>query len=333
MTVIDRMSSYFSKIIERLAPQFMASLRDGAARRILRHPVLRQRVIDQISFSEYLNEMVDLRPSAVLEVLIAAHSHAVYERVVHCPDFIDSVDVTPIAEPCLHKFALSLHDTYVSQSVIDLFSHASGATLYYGQEGEDALLARILDLSQRGFFVDVGAHHPIRFSNTYYLYRAGWRGVNIDATPGSMDLFRKIRPKDINIECAISDSGEPLLMHLFEEGALNTSDASLVEQYIRLGWKPSRTLEMIPRTLVGILDEVLPVGQRINVMNIDVEGNELCVLRSNDWERYRPDVIILEVLDTQLSDLVGHPSVAFLRERGYAVVSKLLNSTILRCEG
>ena len=66
------------------------------------------------------------------------------------------------------------------------------------------LLDRFLCQRPSGFYVDVGAHHPIRFSNTFRLYRKGWRGLNIDANPGSMKRFHHTRPRDINIEAAVS---------------------------------------------------------------------------------------------------------------------------------
>ena len=65
----------------------------------------------------------------------------------------------------------------------------------YSQEGEDLLVDRFLDCKPLGFYVDVGARRPKRFSNTYRLYRRGWRGLNIDANPGSMAPFRRIRPR------------------------------------------------------------------------------------------------------------------------------------------
>jgi len=64
----------------------------------------------------------------------------------------------------------------------------------YSQEGEDMILRRIFEDNETGFYVDVGAHHPARFSNTNYFYKRGWRGLNIDAMPGSMSKFKKYRP-------------------------------------------------------------------------------------------------------------------------------------------
>jgi hypothetical protein len=74
----------------------------------------------------------------------------------------------------------------------------------YSQEGEDRVLAHVLDIGRRdpGFYVDVGAHHPQRFSNTYAFYLAGWRGLNIEPRPGSLSLFQRLRPRDINLNLA-----------------------------------------------------------------------------------------------------------------------------------
>jgi len=75
----------------------------------------------------------------------------------------------------------------------------------YSQEGEDLILERFFEGMNTGFYVDVGAFHPKRFSNTYIFYKKGWHGINIDARPGSMKLFNFVRPRDINLEIPISN--------------------------------------------------------------------------------------------------------------------------------
>src|SRR3954469_4320493 len=82
------------------------------------------------------------------------------------------------------------------------------ARIAFSQEGEDLLLARMFEHQSEGFYVDVGAHHPQRFSNTHLLHQRGWRGINIDATPGSMAAFRRARPHDVNLEIAIAADRE-----------------------------------------------------------------------------------------------------------------------------
>ena len=91
------------------------------------------------------------------------------------------------------------------------------ANLCYSQNGEDLILNRFLENKEKGFFIDVGAHHPIRFSNTYLFYKKGWSGINIDAMPGSMTKFNKIRPKDINIEKGVGIKNDKLIFYQFNE--------------------------------------------------------------------------------------------------------------------
>ena len=75
----------------------------------------------------------------------------------------------------------------------------------YSQEGEDMVLERIFAGKKGGFYVDVGAHHPRRFSNTYFFYRKGWKGINIEPNPEAIHAFQSDRKRDTNLQCGISD--------------------------------------------------------------------------------------------------------------------------------
>lgn len=218
----------------------------------------------------------------------------------------------------------------VPETLVGACEATLGGQVHYSQEGEDVLVLRFLDWKRDGFFVDVGAHHAIRFSNTYALYRRGWRGVNIDATPGSMASFNALRPEDTNIEAAISDRTTRLIFHMFTEGALNTFDADLADSYIASGHALKERIELATRPLADVLDEVVPAGRRIDLLSVDVEGAELAVLQSNDWVRFAPEIIILEALETELAEVGQQPCIAYLAGKGYRPVSFLANSVILR---
>jgi hypothetical protein len=201
--------------------------------------------------------------------------------------------------------------------------------LTFSQEGEDLILLRLFADRPPGFFVDVGAHHPFRFSNTFLLYNAGWRGINIDATPGSMQAFQQFRPDDINIECFVGDPATEKTFTIYNEPALNTGSKEIVgarplpsDKY----W-PVSTATMQPRGLSGILDQYVPNGTSIALLNIDVEGGEQEVLESNDWSRYRPEIILIEQLSTGIDESLRHPTTKFLNERNYRLVAKAFNSS------
>jgi FkbM family methyltransferase len=160
----------------------------------------------------------------------------------------------------------------------------------------------------------------------------GWRGINLDAMPGSMDAFARKRPRDINLEVAIAEAEGVLTYHAFSEPALNTFSAPLAETYRAIpGVRLLRTTEIACRRLATVLDEALPPGTPIDLLSVDVEGLDLEVLRSNDWSRFRPDVVLVESLDApDLAGLAGDATARFLSERGYAPIAKTVNTLFFR---
>lgn len=273
--------------------------------RLFTFPELRKKLFPQL-LSLYFEEFLPLLTSAYFPKLFSAFTEAMR----------GSSEKTAL-------FHSLLQSALKDKQLVACFETANYGTFCHGQEGEDILLKQLLCNQTSKFFVDVGAHHPIRFSNTYSLYQSGWRGVNIDATPGSMRLFQELRPEDINIEAVISDLHEPLCFYIFEEGALNTSDVKLAQEYIASGWPLQKTVVLKPQRLSAVLDRSVPCGMEIGMMSIDVEGHELHVLQSNDWEKYRPHIIVLELLDTPLCKLEEHPVSLFLHTQGYTPSSLL----------
>ncbi len=201
----------------------------------------------------------------------------------------------------------------------------------YSQEGEDIVLERFLEDRQTGFYVDIGAHHPKRFSNTYLLYLRGWRGLNVDATPGSMSNFRQVRPRDINVEAAIGAGGKELTFYVFNEPALNTFDKELARKEAVGQYRIVR--EMMIRTipLSELLDTYLPQGVNIDVLSIDTEGLDYEVLCSNDWSRFRPEYVLVECFGAQtITDALAHPACQLLAKENYVMVAKTMSTVIFR---
>ncbi|MDR7306029.1 FkbM family methyltransferase [Rhodoferax saidenbachensis] len=197
----------------------------------------------------------------------------------------------------------------------------------YGQDGEDLILNRLLEGKALGFYVDVGAHHPARFSNTYLFYKRGWFGINIDAMPGSMKKFNQIRPRDTNIECGVAGRAGKLNYYRFNEPALNTFDAAEAE---RKNKPPYRLLDIVQvevERLDVLLRRYVPPSQQIDFLSVDVEGKDEEVLRSNDWSCYRPRFILAETLRADMLVLGDCSVVQFLSTVGYKPVGKAYNTT------
>ena len=165
----------------------------------------------------------------------------------------------------------------------------------YSQEGEDLILSRYFDGQKEGFFIDVGAFHPIRFSNTYLFYRIGWSGINIEARPGSKKLFDQLRKRDINIELPINDSQKELTYYCFNEPALNGFSPLLSDERNGMrNFKVVKEIKMKTNRLDDVLDKYMPLGREIDFMSIDVESLDINVLKSNNWSKYKPKIIVVE---------------------------------------
>lgn len=200
----------------------------------------------------------------------------------------------------------------------------------YSQEGEDMILRRLFEyrnINDGGFYVDVGAHHPQRFSNTYFYYKRNWKGINIDATPGSMKLFEETRERDINLEFAVSDKKELLTYYIFNEPALNSFDKELsLKRNLMKKYSIIEKKDIYTVRLDYILDNYLPINQEIDFLSIDVEGFDFQVLKSNNWEKYRPKVILIELLSKNIDDVINSKPYLFMKKLGYKYYAKTVGT-------
>jgi hypothetical protein len=200
-------------------------------------------------------------------------------------------------------------------------------TVSYSQEGEDLILQRFIGNTKKGFYIDIGAHHPFRFSNTYHFYKQGWHGINVDAMPGSMNAFKKLRPRDINLEIPVSESKQVLTYYIFNEPALNTFSGEEARKKNGLrDYKVVEELRLQTFPLSYILDKYLPQNTLIDFLSIDVEGLDYSVLSSNNWEKYQPSIILIESLQSSLENLRDNEMYAYLHALNYRLIAKTLNT-------
>ena len=206
----------------------------------------------------------------------------------------------------------------------------SKAHLSFSHEGEDRLVMRLLENKKNGFYVDIGAHHPFKYSNTAIFYDQGWRGINIDPNPNTLTLFNAYRKSDINVQCGVGTEGY-LTYYVYKNGAINTFDDNLVKYWRdQQSIHPINSIQVKIRGLASILDQYLN-DHTIDFMNIDTEGFEMQVIESNDWSRFRPRLILLESLSSagSIQEALDTKEIQFLITKGYSVISKCLNTIIL----
>lgn len=207
----------------------------------------------------------------------------------------------------------------------------SKARQSFAQDAEDLVLSSMYTDLTPGFYVDIGAHHPVSRSNSHYYYQLGWRGINIDPAEGMIELFGSARPRDVNLQIAIDLQEGYQTLYQFDDPLLSGLDYRVAKQREHEG-RHRIVGEIAVRTcpLRRVLDEHLPRGQTIDFMSVDVEGTELRVLMSNDWEVYRPGVILVEIIGPiDLGELISSPVIEYLSSVGYKPFARTRLTTFL----
>jgi len=165
--------------------------------------------------------------------------------------------------------------------------------LSYAQNGEDVLLDRVLQ-KKSGFYIDVGAFHPIVDSVTKHFSAIGWRGINIEPNREFVALLQEDRPDDVNLCLAAGrESGEALL-HILKARQGSTISALHFAQLDEDSREGVQKVAVPVKTLAEICAEHAP--DQIDFMKIDVEGAERSVIEGADWHRFRPRILVIEAV-------------------------------------
>jgi FkbM family methyltransferase len=208
------------------------------------------------------------------------------------------------------------------------FDHAFSVS--WSQGGEDLALVSLLSSRPPGRYVDVGAHHPSRFSTTRLLYQQGWSGINIEANPDLLRKFDLERPRDTNLNFAVGTK-DTYFFQIFSEPAISTYVDDWVEKFLAEGAVPVKEVKVQGITLRKIFDDFF-FGAGPDLLCIDAEGSDYEVLMSLDLpslstER-KPKVVLLET-SPPVSTSLQLKQVHYLLEYGYEASLVLPMATVL----
>ena len=169
-------------------------------------------------------------------------------------------------------------------------------------------------------YVDIGCWHPIKASNTYFFHLRKWKGLCIDPNPELKKLYANYRPNDIFINSGIGNSKKPLKYYMLEESSMNTFSYNFIEKN-QLETKIKNIKEVPLHSLKDILDKNLKENDRLDFFDVDVEGLDLEVLKTNDWDKYRPKVIVVES-DNSIKQDINSELVKYLESKDYKLIGK-----------
>lgn len=201
----------------------------------------------------------------------------------------------------------------------------------FANSGEDILLNKLLSRHYKNrFYVDIGAYHPWRLSNTYFFYLRGWRGICVDANPEAIRKFKQARPLDICVNNGVSDEKSQLTYYVLKDefATMNSFDYTTIKKE-GLVDKIKEVITIDCITLESLLDQYLPEpSYKIDLLSLDVEGFDLKVLKGNNWYKHRPTVLCVES-NVLLKSALNEDVVLYLDSQGYELIGKTLTTHTL----
>lgn len=201
----------------------------------------------------------------------------------------------------------------------------------FSQSGEDMIVRGEFEDGYKGVYVDVGAYHPKLFSNTYYFYRRGWKGVVVDPSLEMIEKHKQIRPLDIQVNVGVGKKEKVMEYFVMDKGATNTFDENEMKKSVDLAGRKlleKRMVAVLP--LRKILYQYLDKGVKIDLLSVDTEGMDLEVLQSMDWEKYQPKIVIAEEMEFDYKNWKKSKLVVYMDKVGYELLGITPYSLVFR---
>ncbi len=170
----------------------------------------------------------------------------------------------------------------------------------YSMDGEDLFIVEYFRKKNNGFYIDVGCYHPLHRNNTYLLHKNGWSGINIDIHKFSIDLFNYLRPDDVNLNYAISNANG--MTEMFYQKNLSQL-STIEEQKAKISFQNNiKKFKIQSLTLDTLLEKINFTDKKIDLLDVDVEGADLKVLKGFTIEKFKPELICIEILEKDVKN-------------------------------
>jgi FkbM family methyltransferase len=205
----------------------------------------------------------------------------------------------------------------------------------WAQSGEDLIIAFLLDNElhvKSPTYLDIGAHHPTLLSNTYLFYTRGCRGVLVEPDPVLFETIRKVRGEDVCLQVGVGlGEAREAELYVMSTPTLNTFVREEAERVAAMGVHRIDRVVKVPLVPPNQLLAEHFQGRGPDILSCDVEGLDLEILQSIDYDRFRPTVICVETI-TYADDLSARKLTeipAFLAGKGFEIYADTRINTIL----
>ena len=169
----------------------------------------------------------------------------------------------------------------------------------YAQAGEDLIvdfIAKAMEIDDVTY-LDIGAHHPTQFSNTYLFYKRGFRGVLVEPDPELMASIRTARPRDVCIEAGVGvQAATTAQFFVMSTRTLNTFSEAEAKRYEAMGTQRIEKVLLVPLVMLDDIFADRFSAREPTFVSIDIEGLDFEVLSTLNLNKYRPPIVCIETL-------------------------------------
>ena len=202
----------------------------------------------------------------------------------------------------------------------------------YSISNVDLIINRMFSKINNGVYIDIGCNHPIKFNNTYLLYKRGWKGINLDLDEKSISEFNILRPKDHNLKALISteENIEKEIFFYHDRSAINTVSKNLIS-HRKTKIEEIKIIREKTTTINRIIENSPFQDKKINLMSIDIEDHEYEALKNFNFDKYKVDCIVtechdldqekLEIYNQSIEKVIDHKLYKLLLENNYKLIN------------
>ena len=204
----------------------------------------------------------------------------------------------------------------------------------YSQWGEDQFINQFFKDKIDGIYLDIGCFHPVMYSNTCLLHKKGWRGINIDINPTSIDLFNILRPKDTNLCTTINEIKKTFEIYYDDPfSPVNTLDKQFYENLENKNNKNTKKLFVESKSMQEILN-ISKIDKSIDFINLDVEGMDYKILKNINLNQLKPKLVSIETHNVDGLKSKDYESIVkLMKESSFSIYKRVGPTTLFNFSG
>lgn len=285
--------------------------------------------VDNKNFEKNNNELMELQKN--LNLIINQQIDKINNSDVMIKNLEDNINLfnSEINEYKNKTFELSekIKNILVEEEKMQEYNEACNNKFFsYSQTGEDSIIDFLINYGgnpQKAFsYLDIGCNHYKIINNTYRFYKQGYRGVLIEANPLYIDEIKENRPEDTVLNVGIgTEDCEDKIFYIVNNPDMSSFNKDAIDNAIsNAGWlKIEKEINIPVMSLTNIINKYFIATPAL--ISMDIEGDELNILNTLDFELYRPYIFVIETIEFRPRISIDNKRIEivdFMKQKDYA---------------